>query len=229
MPLPTGDQQDDAPVQSEAEIRAQFVRSMETGKHSQRQIVSLIDIPLWNRASWRATMFYRDPDQAPFPILAVAFEDRVAARQIFKGLISQLGAVDKDNRLRIMIVRGIAKDDPAAYRVVVGTNLDRAEASGRMIFVMVTRKNDMYPATTEGLDLFLDSMKGAPEYLLAPAHYNSDSGRVGIGFGLAIQKSELVVRNAWEISMDDIDVMGLSPDDTPVIPAGVENPPCANK
>jgi hypothetical protein len=29
--------------------------------------------------------------------------------------------------------------------------------------------------------------------------------------------------------MDDIDVMGLSPDDTPVIPAGVENPPCANK
>jgi hypothetical protein len=69
-------------------------------------------------------------------------------------------------------------------------------------------------------------MESAPEYLLAPAHYNSESGRSSIGFRLAVQKSGLVVRNAWEISMHDVDVMGLSPDDHPVIPAGVENPPC---
>jgi hypothetical protein len=94
MPLPTGQQQDDAPVQGEAEIRAQFMRSMETGKHSQRKIVSLIDVPLWNRASWRGTMFYRDQDKAPYPILALGFEDRAAATQIFKELINQLGEVD---------------------------------------------------------------------------------------------------------------------------------------
>jgi hypothetical protein len=225
MPLPTDDQQDDAPVQGEAEMRAQFVRSMETGKHSQRQIVSLIDIPLWNRASWRGTMFYRDPDKAPYPILALGFEDQAAAAQIFKGLINQLGKVDKNNRLRITIIRGIRKDNPAAYRVVIGANFDPAEARGR-ILMMVTRNNVMEPTTTENLDQFLDSMKSASEYLLAPAHYNGESGRSSIGFGMAIQKSALIVRNAWEISVDDVDVMGLSPDDHPVIPAGIENPPC---
>ena len=225
MPLPAGDQHDDAPVQGEAEMRAQFMRSMETGKHSQRQIVSLIDVPLWNRASWRGTMFYFDPDKAPYPILALGFEDRAAATQIFKGLINQLGEVDKDNRLCVMIVRGIRKDNPAAYRVVVGTNFNRAEAGGRIV-MMVTRNNVMEPTTTENLDRFLASMESAPEYLLAPAHYNSESGRSSIGFRLAIQKSGLVVRNAWEIAVGNVDVMGLSPDDDPVIPAGVENPPC---
>jgi hypothetical protein len=223
--LPADDQQDDALAQGEAEMRAQFMRSTETGKHSQRQIVSLIDVPLWNRALWRATMFYFDPDKAPYPILALGFEDRAAATQIFKGLINQLGEADKDNRLRVTIVRGITKDNPAAYRVVIGTNLDRPEAGDRIV-MMVTRNNVMEPATTENLDRFLASMGGAPEYLLAPAHYNSESGRTSIGFRLAIQKSGLVLRNAWEIALGDVDVMGLSPDDDPVIPAGAENPPC---
>ena len=224
MPFPEDEEHKDAPVQGEAEMRAQFMRSVKTGKHSQRKIVSLIDVPLWNRALWRGTMFHFDPDTAPYPVLALGFEDRSGAAQIFKGLINQLGERDKDNRLRVMIVRGIRRDNPAAYRVVIGTNIDPAEAGGKIV-MMVTRSNVMEPTTTEGLDRFLASMQGSPEYLLAPAHY-SNSGRSSIGFGLAIQKSGLVVRNAWEISTRDIDVMGLSPDDDPVIPAGVENPPC---
>jgi hypothetical protein len=225
MPLPDGDQQDDAPGEGEAEMRAQFMRSMQTSKHGQRKIVSLIDVPLWNRASWRGTMFYFNPGQVPYPVLALSFEDRAVATQIFKGLIYQLGEVDKDNRLRVTIIRGIRKDNPAAYRVVIGTNFDYAEARGRFV-VMVARKNVMEPTTTENLDRFLALMESAPEYLLAPAHQNSEPSRAPIEFGLAIQKSELIVRNAWEIASGDLDAMGLSSEDDPTIPAGVENPPC---
>jgi hypothetical protein len=225
MPLPSGDRQDDALARGESEMRAQFTRSAETGKHSQRRIVSLIDIPLWERALWRGTMYYFDPDQAPYPILALGFEDRAAATQIFQGLVDQLGRVDRDNKLRVMIVRGIRKDNTAAYRVVVGSNLDRSEAEDRIV-LMVTRNNVMEPATTENLDRFLAVMAGRGEYLLAPAHFNSKPGAIGIEVGLAIQKSGLVVRNAWEIAMGDVDMMGLSAHDDPVIPAGVEDPPC---
>jgi hypothetical protein len=51
-------------------------------------------------------------------------------------------------------------------------------------------------------------------------------GKSSVAYRLAIQKSGLFVRNAWEIGMGDIDVIGLSPDDDPIVPAGVENPPC---
>lgn len=225
IPLPADDDRPDAALPGVAKTNARFMRSLETGKHSQRQIVSLIDIPLWNRASWRGTMFYFDPDKAPHPILAVGFRDRDAAVQIFNGLIGQLGKVDKDNKLRVVIVRGIRKDNPAAYRVVIGTNIDPTEAGGRLL-MMVTRQNVMQPATTENLDRFLASMNSTPKYFIAPAHLNSESGSTSIGFRWAIEKSSLVVRNAWEIAMGDIDVMGLSPDDDPVIPSDVENPPC---
>lgn len=114
--------------------------------------------------------------------------------------------------------------NPAAYRAVIGTNFDLA-GSGNRILIMVTRDHVMEPATTENLDRFLAMMESAPEYFLARAHLNIESGKSSIGFRLGIQKSELIVRNAWEITMGDVDVMGLSPDDDPVIPAGVEIPP----
>ena len=69
------------------------MRNMETGKHSQRQIVSLIDVPLWNRASWMGAMFYFDPDKAPYPILALGFKDRDAGAQIFKGLAKSIKTI----------------------------------------------------------------------------------------------------------------------------------------
>ena len=225
MPLPVGDEQDDAPVQGKSEMRAQFMRSMETGKHSQRQIVSLIDIPLWNRASWNGTMFYFDPNIAPYPILVLGFKDRIAATEIFKGLIDRIGKVDKGNRLRVMIARGISTDNPAAYRIVIGANFDPTEASGKIV-MMVTRTNVMEPTSTKNLDRFLDSLKIGPEYFLAPAHLDIESGKSNIEFDLIIQKTELIVRNAWEIALGDIDTMALSPDDDPVVPAGMENPPC---
>lgn len=56
-------------------------------------------------------MFYHDRDKASYPIMALGFGDRAAAPQIFKELINQLGKVDKGNRLRVMIVRGIRKDN----------------------------------------------------------------------------------------------------------------------
>jgi hypothetical protein len=224
MPLSAGQEQDDASVQGEAEIRAQFTRAMEMGKHSQRQVLSLIDVPLWNRASWKGAMYYFDPDKAPYPFLALGFQDRAAGARIFKGLIEQVGEVDKDNKLRVMIVRGIRKDNPTAYRVVIGTNFP-AEAGNRIV-MMVMRNHVMEPTTTENLDRFLAMMESAPEYLLAPAHLNIESGKSSIGFRLAILKSELVVRNAWEIAMGDVDMMGLSTEDDPAIPAGVANPPC---
>ena len=92
--------------------------------------------------------------------------------------------------------------------------------------MMVTRNHVIEPTTTEILVRFLASMENTPEYLLAPAHLDMESGKSSIGFRLAILKPELIVRNAWEIAAGDVDLMGLSPDDDPVIPAGVENPPC---
>jgi hypothetical protein len=225
IPLPSSEEGDETEGKSAEEIRTHLKKKMEAGKHSQRQVASLIDIPLWNRARWRGTLFAFNPEVADRPILALGFEDREAGAKIFQGLIDKVGRVDKENRLRVMIIRGVTKDNPAAYRVVVGTKVDPSAGGGKTL-MMVTRNNTMEPATTENLDRFLASLGDPPEYLLVPAHFVQHQGAPSLGMHLAIQKTELVVRNAWEIGPNDMDMTGLSPDDDPVVPEGVEKPPC---
>jgi hypothetical protein len=58
-------------------------------------------------------MFYFDPDKAPYPILALGFEDRAAATQIFKGLINQLGEIQlKTGLVAISTVRHMPHASP---------------------------------------------------------------------------------------------------------------------
>ncbi len=224
IPLPGEDDEGgEAIAEGDAGRRAQFMRKMQTGKHSERQIASLIDIPLWNKATWCGTMFMFDPTRGL--TLALGFEDRDAADKIFKGLKVRLGDEDQDNKLRILIIRGINKEHPAWYRVTISTGLDRNAGSGKII-MMVTRQNVMEAASTEGLDGFLAALKDTPDFLLVPAQHNRETGKSRIGFRLGIRKTELVVRNAWEIAVGEQDMIGLSPNDNPAIPDGVENPPC---
>jgi hypothetical protein len=204
-------------------LPARFAERIATAKHSERRIASLIDVPLWDQAKWRGTLFYFDPRLAPYPVLGIGFEDQDAATKIFRGLRKQVGKSDDENRLRITILRGIRKSQPAAYRVVIGTNIDRRYAKG-MLIMMVNRIHVMEPDTSQNLDRFLETLKGAPDYLLAPALFGR--GQPNIGIGLAIRKTELVVRNAWELGLHDIDIVGLASDDDPIVPQGVDAPPC---
>jgi hypothetical protein len=44
-----------------------------------------------------------------------------------------------------------------------------------------------------------------------------------IGLTLAVLKKQLVVRNAWEIPLDDFDSMAVLPEDDPFIPPDVKD------
>jgi hypothetical protein len=46
--------------------------------------------------------------------LGLIFKDGVAGRAIFEELRKKLGSNDEDDRLRISIITGIDKEDPAA-------------------------------------------------------------------------------------------------------------------
>lgn len=63
------------------------------------------------------------------------------------------------------------------------------------------------------------------QYLLAPAHFVSEAELPDVGLDLAILKNELVVRNAWEISVNDPDCLAFTADDDPLIPPDVKDAP----
>ena len=171
IPLPD---EDGKPKFDPSDPRASFEEKAASERHGDRKIASQIDIPLWNEAKWRGVFYFADPRMAPHPVLCLGFENKDAAAKIFQGWRKQLGAGDKENKLRISILKGISRSNPAWYRVVVGTNINPSEESGSIV-VTVARHQTMTPATTENLDRFLKSIEQSGQYLLAPAHMVSET------------------------------------------------------
>lgn len=194
--------------------------------HRQRGVISLIDIPLWDKARWSGTALLVAPDTDTPPLFGFLFRDEGSARQIFQAWRGRLGMVDFGNELRVAILTGISKKSPHAYRVVIGANV---EASGvindQRLLIMVSRYHTMRPDSSINIDRFLAQYRKVGKYGLAPASGQDASGRPQFVFDLAVGKEDLYVRPAWQVGENDPDFVAIDPDDDPIIPAIVNDPP----
>jgi hypothetical protein len=223
LPLPGEDEPEPKPG-DRSDPRSLFKKKSESETHADRKIMSHIDIPLWNAAKWRAVFYFADFSRAPLPVLCLGFAEKESAAKIFQGWQKQFGAHDRDNKIRVTILKGIHRNNPAAYRVFVSSNVEPEVISDSLV-VLVGRHQTMTPSTTANLDGFLKIIEETKSYLLAPAHFISETKFPDIDLGLSIRKDELVVRQAWEVGPNDIDATAFLADDDPVIPPYVQNPP----
>lgn len=196
----------------------------ERRKHTDRRVLSPIDIETWNRARWRAAVFLSNAHGGE-PGLALAFEDAVAARAIFEAWLRRWGSEGSDATLRLAIITGITTANPAAYAVSVGPHISTAAGEEGKTFVMVSRIQRMDASTPLNLQRFLDAYAKAGAYDLAPAHLRGPSVPPQPFFDLALRRRQLTVRPAWQIDEHDPDMSALDPDDEPVVPQGVTDAP----
>ncbi|MFC1823172.1 hypothetical protein ACFL9T_10730 [Thermodesulfobacteriota bacterium] len=194
-------------------------------KHPQRRVFSLINTPLWNKAKWKATVYLHFPDANIPPLIAFGFKNERAGRAIFKEWQNRLGQVDKDELLRIAIIKGIDRKNPHAYSVIVGINPKFSEDDAPNQMVLISRINRMDPPDSKNLDILLSNYSIANKYIVLPALFTDERTPPKPFFELGIIKNDLHIREAWELQINDPDLSAISVDDEPVIPDGVENPP----
>jgi hypothetical protein len=190
------------------------------------QTVSLIREPLWGRAGWSGTAFVTAAEGDDPPVLALGFKERKAAAEIFKHWEKELGSADSRGLLRLTVIRGINETEPYWYRVVIGSNPEVAFSSRQIRHaIFVSRACTMTPSNDVNLNRFLAAYNLSKKFYLAPAMITD------AGFGLVespwLLKDELILRDAWEIGMNDLDSHAIYADDVPIIPAGKANPPVA--
>ena len=191
-------------------------------RHTDRRVLSPIDIPLWNRANWRGTVFVYNPSEPP--ILAIGFEDGEAGLAIFRTWKEHWD--DGDDAVRVAIITGLSKRNPAEYAVVVGPSLRYVPEDKKKVFIFVSRINRMSPNTSTNLDNFITAYKRTGTFFLAPVRIIPSRGipeMPSIQFALA--KRQLDIREAWQIGENDLDLVALSKDDDPIVPEGVTDPP----
>lgn len=196
-------------------------------KHTQVRTVSLIRQHLWNKAGWSGIGYFGRFDVVESPMMALLFRDGDAGAQIFQALRQDLGERDEKELLRVSIVRGISRKNPAWYRVVIGTETAawKGETTPNQdMVVMVSRVHMMEPETTENLDRFLTAYEKAKSFVLAPALVNERKELLAIG-KITLAKTALHVRHAWEIGLHDPDSPAIRSDDDVIVPPGKAKPP----
>lgn len=196
-------------------------------RHDEIETVSFIRERLWTRAVWSGVAFLTDPMNKNLPVLALIFKDRDAGKEIFVQWRQELGEIDIKEQLRITIVRGIDRTQPHAYRMIIGANPSLWPAENKLIAFM-SRIHKMDATSPDNLNRFLKSHSIIDAFLITPAFVTSefDGSQVPeVETNLGIIIHSVNVRNAWEIGPRDLDLIGISKGDKPIVPKDIDNPP----
>ena len=195
-------------------------------KHSDRRVFSLINMPLWDRANWRATLYIWSESLDEEPLLALAFADSDCGQAIFREWRTKLGKFDDRERLRVSIITGIDKTHPLAYKVVIGSNVLLPKTNSRVReFVSVSRINKMYPEHLKSVETFRTRHEKVGTYSVVPAFQPEIGAKPQVFFNLAIQKRSIRICPAWQIGEHDPDATAIHADDDPIIPLEIKEAP----
>ncbi|HIG0358619.1 TPA: hypothetical protein ACX96Z_000175 [Clostridium sporogenes] len=185
----------------------------------------IINIPLWDNSGWMGVMFLMIPGE--LPILAPVFKKEIG-KNIFSEWIKEIGNDDKKDIVGLRIIKGINKDHPFWYRVVIGSEkMPRTKtADKKSIFVLPARLHTMEAQSNMNVLNFEKALSISKDYYICPAIFKVPGQNPEIDFSKKILKhvDSIKICNAWEVTENDILYeCGVMPNDNPVIPRGKED------
>ena len=195
-------------------------------KHTDRKVLSAIDMPLWDRARWSGVGFAAFADHVGPPMAMLLFQDKEAARAIFKGWRARFGVADQEEVLRVAIITGLRKSEPSTYGMIIGLDPNKAiaDADPRML-LSVTRMQRMERPAPENLARFIEGYEATGAYFLVGAVMRSGSSEPEMFEDLSILKRSFDLKPAWTIGENDMDMSILDEADDPLVPSPIKVPP----
>jgi hypothetical protein len=196
-------------------------------KHSDFQVLSPVNMVLWDKAKWRGLGFSIYPSNPPIPGLGLMFEDIEAGAKIFRGWRKRLGDVDIDEWIGLTLITGIDRHCPSHYRVAISVNENYISQNvpSKDRFTMVYRMQDMTPADSTNLERFLKLYERTGRYRLAPGLLTDPQSVPPPARDLYIEKTQLRNIAAWQIGPNDPACAALGGIEEPFIPTDVDDPP----
>jgi len=194
--------------------------SVKNDNHNSRSVNSVINVKLWDSAGWKGFGFF-NIQNIDLGIVLV-YSDQVAGSKIFDEWISKLTNYDVNNQIRIAIIKGINSDYPYWYRVHISKKIDITNKDG--LFYSTSRFHELQAKDSTNLDKLTSLFEIHKKYTLYPAIMDSNNG-FSPDFSRGITKTDLIIKEAWQVSINDIDRVAILKDDKIIIPEGITHPP----
>ena len=146
-------------------------------------------------------------------------------KKVVERAAKKFGRVDKEEKIRVSIVKGIEKKNPLNYRVCISGNYEFHDFDKSKRYIQMARKNTMTPNDTKNLDAIHAYCAKYEGITLAPVVFDPVTSKPIDYMEKSITVRNVNIIDAWSISTDDPDMMAISPSDDPIVPTGIENPP----
>ncbi|MFI5136508.1 MAG: hypothetical protein ACHQIM_01690 [Sphingobacteriales bacterium] len=192
--------------------------------HADMKLYTVINERVWTGAHWRGISYMGEASTTSFapPVMVLIFADEKNGKQIFQLWKDEFGDKAGEN-VRISIVKGVDKKYPFWYTVTVGSNKQPKVVNKH--FIIMTRLHTMNVDSHSNLNQFLNSFGRAKRFWLAPGYSPENSFSVDPFLDLGFMCSEITVRDAWEIGLNDLDTVAIVPGSEPVIPEHIKDAP----
>lgn len=170
-------------------------------------VTGVIDIDLWNKASWAGMVVLSDKVTAPY--LGLLFENRAAAIQIFKEWNTFFGSKDIYEEIRIAIIEGKISGEEG-YTVHITTNTENLISKckklnlkiDQTLFAIVSRFKRIN-ANNRNITIFREEFERFLSYKIVPVYMNGHNLEPLLEY--EIEKTEIYFRQVDEIVDGDID------------------------
>jgi len=196
----------------------------EQSRHDENKVVSIIQDKLWEEAKWNGFGVFYAPE-AGYGIF-LSFKNGNPGKSIFDNWIKRFGKEDKNNIIQITIVKGVKRSNPYWYKVLITSNLETLKLEAKERYYNVTnRVHQITPNNPDNMYRIEQMVKSKTKFLFCPAQMTIDGKDIEPFFEKGIIKSEIEIKNAWELGLNDPASVAIIDDDDPIIPIGVENAP----
>lgn len=200
-------------IEVKKETNKTIFENTDNFKHNQMKVYSIIDIDLWDKAKWKGFGVVVTQNSL---YLYIGFQNGNFGKKIFENWIKRFGKEDKNEEIRISIIKGINISRPDDYRVHITKNINAGKISNGM-YISNSRIHELNPQTSRNLDEIIKKYDSLKKYVIVPAQFDGKTQPI-IYFESAIFKSNLIIKNAWEIGEHDMDCVVIRKDDNPIVP-----------
>ena len=182
---------------------------IDTLSHKGQQVQSVINVHLWDRATWLGAAFLElEIEGRKAPVFSLYFRERDAAARIFEQWRERFGREDLNNGIYLAIIKGVSNRNPAHYSVLVTSPIsDSVEDEPSVRVNHVGRYLTMTPDRPTNLDRFLHLYRRSGYFLFAPSILEGEYPAPIME--VAILKRDLSVRDAQDIRPNDIEVLAF--------------------
>ncbi|MCP1994325.1 hypothetical protein [Flavobacterium sp. HSC-61S13] len=196
--------------------------NFENVTHKRIKAETIINTELWDNAKWKAFGFFSS-HSIPFGLI-LSFENIDYGKKIFNEWIDKYGKVDSNEEISITIIKGIDKNNPYWYKVFISKKINKSTMSDGQFIYLSSRFHRMEPINNTNLNNLENGYNAYRKYVLIPVHIDSNSQMTPI-IEFGILKSELTIKNAWEIGIHDFEKVVITEDDNPIIPDNISDAP----